>query len=113
MEFFLSLILGLVVVFFYYRLLWYSSKIRGKELKLEIKHGKNSPLVEKFRKKHKKFYHSRIFRLGLFALATFAVWKFFGKQGLFGFFIALIVGNLLLFPYGWIKSSKQLNGENS
>lgn len=113
MEFLISFLLGLGFVFFYYKLVWISSKVRSKELKLEVKFGKDSPRLEKFRRKHKKFYHSKIFRLGLFVLFAYLIWHLFGKQGLLGFFIALIVGNLLLFPFGWIKSSKKLKRENS
>ena len=109
----LSFILGLAFVFFYYKWLWISTKIRSKELKLIAKHGKDSPIVFKFRKRYKRFYHSRLFRFGVFVLFTLLVYLIFGKPGLAGFFIALIMGNLILFPWGWVKSSKNPNGESS
>jgi len=104
-KFFLSLVLGLAFVFLYYRWVWIASKIRSKELKLRVKHGEDSPILRKFQKRYKKFYHSHLVRFVVFILYTYGIFLIFGKTGLLGFFIALIVGNLLLFPWGWLKSS--------
>ena len=96
--------LGLVFVFLYYRLLWISTKIRSKELKLTVRYGKGSEQVRRFHRRFNRFYLSRTFRLGLLILSTYGIFLLFGKEGLEGFFFALVVGNLLLFPWGWRKS---------
>ena len=112
-KFFVSFLLGLLFVLFYYRWIWISAKVRSKELKLIAKHGKDSPIVSKFRKRYGRFYHSRLLRFAVFVLFTYLVFLLFGKPGLAGFFISLIVGNLILFPWGWVRSSKNLSGGNS
>ena len=107
-----SFLLGLVFVFLYYRLLWISTKIRSRELKLTVKYGKGSKQVERFRRRFHRFYFSRTFRLGLFILTAYGIFLLLGKEGLEGFFFALIVGNLLLFPWGWRRSfSESQKGE--
>ena len=111
MDFFLSFLLSLLFFFLYYRSLWISSKLRSKELKLSVKYGQNSKVVKRFRRKHFRFYHSKLFRFLTFSLFAFGVFKFFGKQGLLGFAIALLVANLAILPWGWLKTGK-LNGEN-
>lgn len=99
-----SFFFGLAFVLFYYRLLWISTKIRSRELKLVIKYGKGSNQINRFRRKFNKFYFSRTFRFVLFIFTAYGIFLLFGKEGLEGFFFSLIVGNLLLFPWGWRRS---------
>ena len=101
----LGFVAGLTFILLYYRLVWQAAKLRSKELKLITLHGEDSYRVKEFRKRYKKFYHSRLFRFFLFIGAASLVYLFFGKPGMGGFFVAIVVGNLLLFPYGWIKGS--------
>ena len=102
----ISFLSGLVFVLLYYRWVWNSTKLYSKELKLISKYGKDSPIRKRFRNRYIKFYHSRWVRFLIFILYAYAVFIFFGKSGLEGFFFALIVGNLFLFPWGWKKSLK-------
>ena len=102
----ISFLLGLVFILAYYRWVWISTKLHSKELKLISKYGKESSFRKKFRSRHIKFYHSRWFRFLVFILYTYVIFLIFGKEGLEGFFFALIVGNLLLFPWGWKRSLK-------
>ena len=112
MEFFLSFLLGLLFFYLYYRLVWVSVKVRSKELKVIAKYGKDSPKRGRL-KRFKKFYLSRPFRFFLFGIFAYAIFYIFGKGGLLGLFIALIVANLSLFPWGWKRSGEFLNGGNS
>ncbi len=100
----LGFVAGLTFILLYYRLVWHAAKLRSKELKLISLHGEDSPQVQKFRKRYGKFYNSRPFRFLLFIGAAFLVYLFFGKPGMGGFFVAIVVGNLLLFPWGWLRS---------
>ena len=104
LEILIAFLLGLTFIYFFYKNLWCYAKIKGRELKITAKYGKDSNQLQRFKSKFSTFKCSKIVRLSLLLLFIIPTILIGGKKGLGAFIIAVILGNLTIFWLGIKKS---------
>jgi len=100
-KYVLTVLLGLLFIYLYYRLVWCYSKLRGKEFKLIAKYGKKSKQLKRFRRRFKTFKCGFFARLLLFLVFALPVGFLLGTKGLGAFLLGVLAGNLALFYFSF------------
>jgi hypothetical protein len=96
-----SFLLGLAAIYLYYRNLWCYSKVRTKREKLKLKLGEDNPKYLAFKGRFPLFRCNILFRILIFLTFAVAALKISGKEGFLFFIAATVLGNLLLFWWGF------------
>ena len=103
-----SFLLGLGFIYLFYKNLWCYAKVKGRELKISAKYGKESFQHKKFKEQFSTFKCSKIVRFLLLLFFVFPAYIVGGKEGLEAFLFAVILGNLTLFVWGILKAYKRV-----
>jgi hypothetical protein len=108
LKYLLSFLLGTLAVYLYYKNLWCYTKIRTKREKVKVKYGENSKWYLYLRRRFSTRWCNLVFRLLVFLVfATFTL-RVFGKEPFLAFIVAVVVGNLTLFIFGFKRSSPRV-----